>query len=806
MRKILLSCVCLLVMAVPSLAVTKEYQRVTDINEILNPDNQFLLISSPISGAVYAANAAKTGSDNKGISVMETEEIPESIKVDAEGLGLGLFSFKTQGDYNAIWENVENRSWYGSFSSVTVTTSLYGSTSTLRTYQEQTLAYVEGKGMTLTCQKTPERSLGFQLYSGNVTMKNPLLTELEQGTVSRYTYGYLNFYKEVIIERNVDPVQIDFTYKGINPIVTLSCPTDNAEIFYGFSEDAVNIPYTTPVKIVENGTLYAMAKVGEDESEITEQPVSLAFTSFKEAIANSKNNDKIYLTGNFEVICQKNIYTMVTDGESNMQLYGAGSKKDVGTKISFISATVSESSLYKLFQLNDVELTEGGEGASFHSYEVKSANEVNYDDNLYDEVEIIGCAIANQSTFKWQLTFPEDNSTIELYNNFSLRFDDGDNMDIYGFVWRNGDVIQIVPYLVEEHVDRIKVATPVITPAQRELTTEDRVTISCDTEDVKIYYTLDGTDPSQESELYSEPFEIEGDVTVSACAFYGEGEDAVASAIARRTYHVFDPTCNIISADNHEDSDVPFTPHTCTVDKVDYAMNGLHDAAQGINMNNTATRFCYLIQTGENEGYVLKSIVVDFNDNSNNVTFTVRGSNTPFVDGTGESRVSNIKTNGVVVGTISNENPSIEFDHDYKYFAFYPKVNGSVFMNTITLNYREPAPIADAPELTDDLADEIESDELTLTIPELPTHEDWTPMYQVNEGEIFQADPTGTTHEEALDAATLHTIKIWYEHYNGVDKSEAKEYLHLTDPRFTVESDENPTTINFGHIGEGVKV
>lgn len=786
------------------MAVTKQYQRVTDVDELLNPENKFLMVSSPLGGEIYGALAAKSATDAKGVSVMETVETPDVIKVDAEGLGLGFFSFVINGDYHILRENVEGRYWYTSSASASIGTTLF-TVASLQGAQQQTVS-LEDNNVLITCEKTPERSLGFQLYSGNVTIKNPLITELEQGVVSRYTYSYVNFYKEIIIERNVDPVQIDFTYEGVNPVITLSCPTEGAEIFYGFSEDSIDKPYTEPVKIEENGTLYAMAKVGDDESEISELTVALAYTSLKDVVANAKNNEKIYITGNFEVIYQKGLYTIVTDGESNVLLYGAGSKQPVGTKVSFISATGYNSSLYKLIQLNEAEVTEGGEGASYQSYEIKSASEINYTDNLYDEVRVKGASLVNQSTFKWELTFPEDNSTIELYNTFGITIPEGDGYDVAGFVWRNGDVLEIVPYSVEESVAVEKVETPVIKPNKRELTTEDRVSLSCATEDVKIYYTLDGSDPTQDSELYTEPFAVEGDVTVSARAYYGEGEDAIASEIARRQYHVFDPTCNIISADNHEDSDTPYAPHTCTVDNVDYAMVGLHDPAQGINMNNTATRSCYLIQTSENEGYVLKSVDVDFNDNSNNITFTVRGSNKPFYDGTDESKPNNIRTNGVVIGTLSSENPSVEFDRDYKYFAFYPRVNGSVFMNTITLNYREAAPIADAPELTDDLADGFESDAETLTFPALPTHDDWTPWYQVNEGDVFEADAAGTIHEEALDAATLHTIKIWYEHYNGIDKSEAKEYLHLTDPRFTVENNEDQTVINFGNIGEGVKV
>ena len=59
-----------------------------------------------------------------------------------------------------------------------------------------------------------------------------------------------------------------------------------------------------------------------------------------------------------------------------------------------------------------------------------------------------------------------------------------------------------------------------------------KVEISCETENAEIYYTTDGTDPTNDSEVYSEPFEITETTIVKAIAFNEVG----ASCIAKATY------------------------------------------------------------------------------------------------------------------------------------------------------------------------------------------------------------------------------------------------------------------------------
>ena len=63
-----------------------------------------------------------------------------------------------------------------------------------------------------------------------------------------------------------------------------------------------------------------------------------------------------------------------------------------------------------------------------------------------------------------------------------------------------------------------KVATPVITTDLTRFDNEMKVTLTSDA-NAKIYYTLDGSEPTQKSKLYTKPFSINNTVTIKAKAF-----------------------------------------------------------------------------------------------------------------------------------------------------------------------------------------------------------------------------------------------------------------------------------------------
>lgn len=79
------------------------------------------------------------------------------------------------------------------------------------------------------------------------------------------------------------------------------------------------------------------------------------------------------------------------------------------------------------------------------------------------------------------------------------------------------------------------VSTPTFTPAAGTYYEAQNVAINCSTEGATIYYTLDGTEPTTESSVYSAPIEISETTTIKAMAIKADYEN---SAIAEATYTI----------------------------------------------------------------------------------------------------------------------------------------------------------------------------------------------------------------------------------------------------------------------------
>lgn len=82
------------------------------------------------------------------------------------------------------------------------------------------------------------------------------------------------------------------------------------------------------------------------------------------------------------------------------------------------------------------------------------------------------------------------------------------------------------------------VSLPKFSPAGGDYITTQNVTITCETEDAKIYYTIDGKTPTDTSLIYSSPIEISKSTTIKA---FAKKEGMQNSGIVTVKYNIIEP-------------------------------------------------------------------------------------------------------------------------------------------------------------------------------------------------------------------------------------------------------------------------
>ena len=337
------------------------------------------------------------------------------------------------------------------------------------------------------------------------------------------------------------------------PVVTMVCPTEGAIIMYSIDNDAMDQTYSEPVILTEVGehTIYAIAEnKGSYSYTKTEYPVEVPmhYATLKDAVTSSTTQESdVYVVGNFEVLYQNGKYLVLTDGESNALIYNDATEYAVGTKISTIHAEIDH--FNGRFQFINANLIEGGEGATYAAKEVADLASLSVADNLFDEVVIKGCDITDFENEEGVITL--NGVSIALYNTFGIEgIGNTAGCDVRGFVSVSNGELRIVPTEVVGGQEIPTIEDPIFTPADGSLEAGQEIIIYCPTPGTAIYYTMDGSEPTEESEKYDaqNPIVFKESCTIKAKAFSADAAVRMnPSHTVTAVFDLFDPSApNVI--------------------------------------------------------------------------------------------------------------------------------------------------------------------------------------------------------------------------------------------------------------------
>ena len=348
--------------------------------------------------------------------------------------------------------------------------------------------------------------------------------------------------------------------------VAISCATEGATIHYttdGTDPTASSPTYSSAITIDAAKTIKAIAvKDSYNNSSIASASYTVVepLTTMQAIFDAAGDEQDVYITfNNWIVSGVKNSNAYVTDGTKGFIIYQSSHGFTAGN---VLSGTVS----CKLLKYKGAAELKGVTASMLTVDPAPGVAPVNTLDAT--GVEALG-GVNTGSVIKISGVVSETSSKyyiegVQLFNqlySFSAPTV-GKNYECTGVYVLNTDYgNEIMPRSAEdltEIVDPDKVATPTFDPAAGEYDEAKEVTISCATDDATIYYTIDGTDPTNESSVYSEAIAVSETTTIKAFAVKDGMTD---SDIASATY--------TISAGGGEDPD-----NTVTFDYVDYKGQG----------------------------------------------------------------------------------------------------------------------------------------------------------------------------------------------------------------------------------------
>lgn len=340
--------------------------------------------------------------------------------------------------------------------------------------------------------------------------------------------------------------------------VTISCTTADATIYYtldGNAPTTSSTVYSSPIAISETTTVKAMAaKAGMTNSNVATATYTIEDAPTVITIAAAKAlaiNEYASVQGIVTFIDGRNVY--VQDETAGIDLYlNSGTVPSTLALGDLVQAYGKRATFNGLIELSGIN---GSEASQFSI--ISTGNELPLAEKTIAEIltDAAGTNTLQSTRVKvveatlgaintgGNTPLTQGENSINIYKVPTL--DDiveGDVVDVIGVVgfYNNPQLRVALESDVTLHQTPTQtVATPTFTPEAGTYTEAQNVTIECATDGATIYYTLDGNDPTSESNTYSSAIAISETTTVKALAVK---DNMNPSAIATAVYEIQQPT------------------------------------------------------------------------------------------------------------------------------------------------------------------------------------------------------------------------------------------------------------------------
>ena len=307
-----------------------------------------------------------------------------------------------------------------------------------------------------------------------------------------------------------------------NVEVTLACETADASIYYTLDgteptaestlyAEAFTLTATTTVKAIAVKEGLANSAVAEATFTKVEPPVVVNYTRIT-SLDQLHDGDKLIIASRYDDNAD-HYYVAPTRIASKLNGIAVSAENDIiSTDVDSIVWTLSiEGDNYRFTNAADANLGYGS-STNFSSTQNPDWNIAGFTSQALVP-NYAGYKISNVTTTNRCIAFKSGN------NVFGAYAESNSGNEEYNFA---------IDFFVD--LGTSAVATPVFTPVAGYYEEAQNVTITCATEGATIYYTTDGTTPTNESILYTEAIAVSQNTTIKAIAYLGEEVSFVATA------------------------------------------------------------------------------------------------------------------------------------------------------------------------------------------------------------------------------------------------------------------------------------
>ena len=316
--------------------------------------------------------------------------------------------------------------------------------------------------------------------------------------------------------------------------LTITSTTDNASIYYttdGSTPSTSSTLYTSPITINQTTTVKAIAIAeGYTNSSVATATYTFPLTSIAEFKALTDMSQPYQIGNDVTFVFRSGNYTYVKDATAGLLLYGSNSIANDFSEGDQIANLVGK----KYVHNNQIEMTNfsyehstapntGAVVPTLLTISELKANYNNYDAQL---ITLENVTFPNGFTGSNSTIITQGSDSLTLYKRFSLdtTITAGSTLNLTGFAAKYNSTIQIYPRYNQDFAAPVLVLdAPVITATGEEAEGDNTfyfnatITMTADS-NAAIYYTTDGTGPTETSTLYTTPFQITTTSTIKAIA------------------------------------------------------------------------------------------------------------------------------------------------------------------------------------------------------------------------------------------------------------------------------------------------